>query len=352
MAKRAAIILAGGQAKRFQAKPEQWKDKALAILFGKPLLVQIIERINEEVEEVVICTNDEARKARLSEVLLKYSIKNVKICTDEKTPYVAGPLVAIATGLKFTDADYCLTLPCDVPLIQPKVVDYLFNIVRGSYVAVPIWPDGGLESLMIVCKRSIAVQIADALCELRRRRPDDIIRGTSKVLFVSTASGIRKLDPEFKSFININLREDLARLPTRVVKMGLIKENLRLNIGSLRESELKQLRTAARYHDEGKFVEASNIFSSSSIRLEKAGLNFWAGISSEKEGEILLNLSKRQEDTESKKDYHIKGKVAFVKAAQNYGFEAITYDKNNVSFLAKHAKNDKSWCQQRAESSF
>ena len=352
MAKRAAIILAGGQAKRFQAKPEQWEDKALAILFGKPLIAHIIEKIRDVVDEIIICVNDEARKARFSDVLREYSIRNVKICTDEKTPYVAGPLVAIATGLKFTSANYCLTLPCDVPLIQPKVVDYLFNVVRGSHVAVPIWPDGGLESLMMVCEKPNTVQIADALCQLRRRRPDDLIRGASKVLFVSTVGELRKLDPEFKSFVNINVREDLTRLPTRVVKKGPVKENLRLNIGSLRESELKKLRTAARYHDKGKFVEASNMFSSCSTRLEKARLNFWAGVSNENEGEIMFNLSTRREDTELEEDYHVKGKAGFVKAAQNYGSEAETYYKNNVSFLSKHARNDQLWCQQRAESSF
>jgi hypothetical protein len=94
------------------------------------------------------------------------------------------------------------------------------------------------------------------------------------------------------------------------------------------------------------------MFSSCSTRLEKARLNFWAGVSNENEGEIMFNLSRRREDTELKEDYHVKHKAAFVKAAQNYWLEAETYDKNNVSFLSKHARNDQSWCQQRAESSF
>lgn len=349
MTKRAAIILAGGQAKRFQVKPEQWEDKALAVLFGKPLLVHIIERTSDAVDEIVVCANDEARKTQFSEVLREYSIRNVKICTDEKTQCATGPLIAIATGLKFTNADYCLTLPCDVPLIQPKIVDYLFNIVRGSNIAVPTWPDGGIEPLMMVCERQVTVQIADALCELRRRRPDDVIRGASKVLFVSTVGDLRKLDPEFKSFVNINLREDLARLPARVVKKGPFRENLRLNIGSPRESELKQLRTAAKHRDNGNFQEAYNRFSSSSTRLEREGLNFWAGVSRENEGTVLFNLLRKQENTELKKDDYIRGKTAFAKAARNFELEAETYDKNHISLLAKHAKTDQSWCQQRAD---
>jgi hypothetical protein len=99
-------------------------------------------------------------------------------------------------------------------------------------------------------------------------------------------------------------------------------------------------------------VEASNVFSSSSTRLAREGLNFWAGVSNENEGEILFNLSGNQENAELKKDYQMKSKAAFVKAARNYGFEAETYEKNRISFLAKHAKTDQSWCQQRAESNF
>jgi len=66
----------------------------------------------------------------------------------------------------------------------------------------------------------------------------------------------------------------------------------------------------------------------------------------------MFNLSRRREDTELEEDYHVKGRAGFVKAAQNYGSEAETYDKNNVSFLSKHARNDQLWCQQRAESIF
>jgi len=349
MARRAAVILAGGKAKRFQAKLGQLEDKALALLFGKPLLINIIERISNVVEEIIICVNDETRKARFSEMLQFYSIRNVNICIDEKIGYAKGPIVAITTGLKFTNADYCLTLPCDVPLIQPKVVDYLFKVAKGSQVTVPIWPDGGLESLIMVCERPTIVQIADTLCELRRRRPDDIIRGSSKVLFVSTFSDIRNLDPDLKSFVNINIREDLARFPTRVVVQGPVIENLRLNTSFIGESELKELRTAARYHNRRKFLEASRRFSSSLTRSEERGLKFWAGISSENEAKNLYNLSMRLKDTELRKDYKIKNKALFIKAAQNYGLEAEIYAKNNISFLAKHARTDQLWCQQRAD---
>ena len=64
MTRRAAVILAGGKGKRFQSKPEIWQDKALAPLFGKPLLIHAVEKVREVVNEIVVCVNDEERKAQ------------------------------------------------------------------------------------------------------------------------------------------------------------------------------------------------------------------------------------------------------------------------------------------------
>ena len=52
MTRRAALILAGGKAQRFQNKREKWQDKALAELFGKPLLIHAIESVQDVVEYV------------------------------------------------------------------------------------------------------------------------------------------------------------------------------------------------------------------------------------------------------------------------------------------------------------
>jgi len=345
--KRAAIILAGGQAKRFQVKSGQWVDKALAKLFGKPLLIHIIERINPVVEEIIICVNNEARKLRYSKVLRDFSIENVKICTDKKFSYVEGPAVAIATGLKTANANYCIILPCDTPLIQPSVIDYMFNAAKGTCIAVPIHPDGRLETLMIACDRLATTHIAETLCEVARDRPDDIIRGAPNVNFVSTIGELKDLDPEFKSFININFREDLTRLPTRVVEEGPIRESIRLKLGSPTELELNWLKETSKLLFEGKILEASSIFSSLSTLLERKGLNFWAGLCREKEGEILFGLSSRRGDVKKRGDYYVKGKAAFMKAMENYASEAEIYDKNQIDFLAKRARADGLWCQRR-----
>ena len=102
MTKRAAIILAGGKAKRFQTTSDKWQDKALAELDGKPLMIHAIEHVQDIVEEIIVVVNEnESRKFQYLNVLEEYHVQKTRIVTDLKMKNLSGPLIAILTGLKF-----------------------------------------------------------------------------------------------------------------------------------------------------------------------------------------------------------------------------------------------------------
>jgi molybdopterin-guanine dinucleotide biosynthesis protein A len=339
MTKRAALILAGGKSRRFQFKGGEWEDKALATLSGKPLLIRAVENVRGVVDEVAVSVNDEERGARYAAILKKHALKTVRIVVDEKND-VSGPTVAIMSGLRCVQGDYCLTLPCDMPFLQPKVADYLFSQAEGFDVAVPMWPNGRLETLLTVLERRSGLEITEALCKLKRPRSDDIQRGASKILLASTVNEIKTLDPELKSFVNINSKEDLSRLQTRRAH-GPVAENLRLHLGVLSISDLQLLREGARMVQEGKLSQAVTIFASCASNFEVCSSFFWAAVSWENQGEALLKLSMQQVDT--KADY--EGKEAFVKAANNYRLEAEMHKENRCMLLAQRALADKAWCE-------
>lgn len=343
--RKAAIILAGGLAKRFQIKGEKGTDKALANIQGKPILVHIIEKVTPIVEEIIVCVNNEKRKLKYSKVLLGYSIDHAEICIDTPYPNISGPAVAITTGLKVAKAAYCIILPCDTPFIHPEVLDHLFYAVRESSIAVPIHSDGMLEPLMFACERLATTQIAETLCSLERNRPDDIIRGSAKVNFVSTVGELKSKDPELKSFININFQEDLTKLTTRVTENGPVKESIRLKLGSPKSSELEQLKATAKNYTNKKFTEAFNTLEFLAKRFEKRSLFFWAGLCREKEGQAFLNLSSAENSIEVMKKHRLKGKAALMKASQNYASEAEFYERTRIYFLAEHAREDELWCK-------
>ena len=347
MAGRAAIILAGGKGERFQSEPEIWQDKALAPLFGKPLLIHAVENIREVVNEIVVCVNDEKRKARDAEVLKEYGLENVKLVVDEKCDHLGGPLVAIYTGLKSVDADYCITLPGDMPLMQLKVAKYMFDKAKKALVVVPMWPNGRLETLNMVLQKNSALQIAQTLCQLERPRSDDLIRGALNVFFASTVGEISSFDSELKSFVNINSREDLTKLQPRRVE-GTVKENMHIKRGNLPTSELQQIQEAATLCKEHKLQEASIIFSSCASRLEKENSLFWAAVSRENEGKSRLGLSKLQNKPELSAKHAAEGRTALLKAATTYGLEAEMHEESRCAFLSDRARSDKAWCESRA----
>jgi molybdopterin-guanine dinucleotide biosynthesis protein A len=347
MAKRAAIILSGGRAERFQNTHETWQDKALVELLGKPLLIHAVENVSEVVEEIIICVNNEKRRAQYAEILTGHSVKNVRLLIDAPCNHLGGPIVGILTGLIATKADYCFTLPSDMPLLKPKVIDHMFNSAKNTRVVVPMWPNGRLETLTMVLKKPEVLEIAKTLCMLRRPRSDDIIRGALNVLLISIVGEISAFDPELKSFININSQADLTRLQPRQAQ-GPVAESLQLNLGDLPTPELRCLQTAAALFNEDKFLEAARAFSSCATRLEKEDSCFWAAISRENEAKSLLSLSKQQSNSEIAAEQEVRGKEALLKAASTYGCEAEIYDDAHGVFLAERARSNKEWCESLA----
>jgi hypothetical protein len=231
-----------------------------------------------------------------------------------------------------------------MPLIKPKIIQYLFDATEDMQVAVPIWPNGRLETLVMVLERNSATEITETLCSLRRPRSDDIIRGASKVLFISPFADMRALDPEFKSFVNINRHEDLFKLQTHPAH-GNITENFKATLGALLVPELQRLREASALCHERKFAEAATVLSSCSTELERQKSPFWGGVSREKEGETLLALSQLQKEPEIVAELDFKGKDAFLAAATNYRLEAEMHMEGRCRFLAERAWADKAWCE-------
>jgi molybdenum cofactor guanylyltransferase len=346
MTGRAALVLSGGSARRFQKQNVGWQDKALAEVNGKPLFVHAVENVRDVVDEVIVCVNSEERRDRYSEVLARYGL-TARIVIDEKVD-VSGPTVGIMSGLHATQADYCLTIPCDMPFLKPTVANYLFNQAEGFEVTVPMWPDGRLETLNMTLHRQTAIAITETLCILKRARSDDIIRASAKTLLVSPLKEIRKIDPELKSFININSQEELTKLQTRKIQ-GPVKENVQLSTRVRTFSDLKLLRDGAQMLKKDDYSGAEKTFDLCKVSFEVDGGFFWTGIAGERKAEALLSLLGASQHMEPEVTATLEAlmKGAFSGAAKSYQCEATIYEKNSCQFLLERALVDKAWAESR-----
>ena len=114
----------------------------------------------------------------------------------------------------------------------------------------------------MVLQRQNTSEVVKTLCQLTRPRSDDITRGSSKILLASPVNHIKTLDPELKSFININTKNDLGGAPSRPTR-GKIRDNLKLCLGKQTTSKLQLLRQGARMLEKAEkdsFLEAMKTF--------------------------------------------------------------------------------------------
>ena len=345
MPKRATIVLAGGSARRFQTHNKPWQDKALAELHGKSLLVHVIQGLRDIVDEVAVCINTKDRQTTYAKALEPYDVGDVKFVLDQENSPVKGPLLAIQSGLEAVSAPYCLTIPVDMPFLKPEVAYYMFNAVTGFDVAVPMWPDGKLETLMAVLKRETCLEITKTLLSLNESRANTIFRGASSLLLVSPLKEIKKLDPDLKSFININTQEDLNILPTRSTR-GTNKEN-QLMEREVGFSSLHVLRKGQNALKSRSYSEAVQAFTECATKFGDAP--FWAGVSNQKIGETILAEAGLNSPTKDSALAKKHAKQCFILAAKNFENEAKLYEKKKCKTLAERALTDKKACKTKAE---
>lgn len=214
MLKASIIILAGGMGRRFQRPQQPWRDKALEVVDGKPMLWRVVEAALSFTDEVVITVNSLSRKSAY-ENLLK-GLSGVKVAIDENGT-ASGPLVGLKTGLKWSTAERCVSVPCDAPFTSPSLLGYLAKAVEDAHVAVPVWGSGRLEPLFLALRREPARLGAEILVKLGRKRPDDLVRIGLKTRFIPMDE-LKDFDPGLKTFINVNYPEDLIKQPTNTIE--------------------------------------------------------------------------------------------------------------------------------------
>jgi len=195
---KSAIVLAGGFSSRFG------RDKGLLQLANKPLIRHVLEAISTIVDEKMVVVSSKVQ----AESYAKVVGSNVNVIIDASD--VQSPLVGALTGFKEAGGKYSLVLPCDTPLASRDVISLLFELCIDKSAVIPRWPNGYIEPLQAVyCTKPACEAAEEALSEgeLNMRSMVDRLQG---VRYVSTLV-LQQLDPELKTFFNINTPMDLKK---------------------------------------------------------------------------------------------------------------------------------------------
>ena len=192
---RGAIILCGGKSTRMG------RDKA-TLPFGNESMLQRVVRLLTAVipaERIVIVAAEDQALPELP--------AGVTITRDQHP--ARGPLEGLAAGLRAlpetVDAAYVTS--CDVPLLQPAVVDLLFDSLGDQWIAVP--RDAEFHHPLAAVYRRSVQSVVENLLAADKLRPrflfDEVPTREIPVEM------LRAVDPELKTLANLNHPEEYQR---------------------------------------------------------------------------------------------------------------------------------------------
>ena len=184
-------ILVGGYGSRMGGV-----DKASLELDGKPLLDRVLDAVAPLASETLVVANDD----RLA------GDPRFRVLRDPE-PH-AGVLPALLTALDAATSPLLLLLACDMPFVDRKVIGFLLDLAATHDAVMPYvqsFPQA-MHAVYRVAPCRVAV----------RNLLEDERGGRRMISFLDDVNTIRvqedeirQVDPEIRSFFNVNTPYDL-----------------------------------------------------------------------------------------------------------------------------------------------
>lgn len=200
---RSAVILAGGRGRRMGMA-----EKTFLEFEGKTILERLLESLFRAVDEVILSVRDKTQEKKFRSVLEKFPAREIRFCFD--TLEDAGPLEGIRAGLLESRSEYSFVCAGDMPFVDSRVIDLLFEKAIGHDAALPRWEDRKYEPLHAVYSKKMIPEIEKAF-EKGRCSVLTPVFEMKDIVFVKV-SEIRKIDPELRTFVNINTVDEMQRI--------------------------------------------------------------------------------------------------------------------------------------------
>jgi molybdopterin-guanine dinucleotide biosynthesis protein A len=195
-------IQSGGQSSRMG------QDKGLVEFLGKPLVVQVMERLAPLADEVVVTTNTPEA----------YRFLGVPLFPDLKPG--RGALGGLYTALASASHQLVAVVACDMPFASGALLTYARDLLLNGDddVAIPDSGDGMVEPFHAVYRResclpAVGQAIDSDLWKLISWFPQVKVRHIAPV-------EVSRLDPAGLAFWNVNTPDELSQAEQRAREIG------------------------------------------------------------------------------------------------------------------------------------
>jgi molybdopterin-guanine dinucleotide biosynthesis protein A len=186
------VVLAGGQGSRMGGV-----DKGLQPFRGEPMVAHVLARLAPQVSEILINANRNPEA---------YASFGHRVIADEIAGF-AGPLAGFERGLAHAAHELVVTVPCDSPFLPIDLVRRLREAMmrNDAQLAVARTADQA-HPVFSLMRRDVRGSLLEFLGSGQRKI--DRWYGELRVVEVP-------FDDEPDAFLNINTREELAKLEPR-----------------------------------------------------------------------------------------------------------------------------------------
>ena len=182
------IVLAGGLGRRMGGV-----DKGLLLLNGKPLMAQVLDRLESQADEILINANRE---------LDTYAQFGHPVVSDAISGF-AGPLAGLHCGMAHAKNPLVLTVPCDAPFLPLDLASRLLAALHQADADLAVAKTGEQpHPVFCLCRTSLLPNLAKFLAD-----------GGRKVsVWQGTLNKVEVPFDDASDFTNINTPEELACL--------------------------------------------------------------------------------------------------------------------------------------------
>lgn len=180
---------------------------------SKPLIKYVLDVTDNIVDEKIVVVGSKSQAESYAKVLGS----NVKILVDALDRQ--SPLVGALTGFKAAMGKYALLLSCDTPFVSKTVLSLLLDLSPNKNAVIPRWPNGYIEPLQAVYCTKPAFEAAEKALNEGKANMRSMVDKLRGIRYVSTLV-LQQLDPELKTFFNINTPLDLKRAERMLKSKG------------------------------------------------------------------------------------------------------------------------------------
>jgi len=185
------VVQAGGESSRMG------EDKGLILFQGVPLIKYILDQVKDLGSEKLIITNNQEAYERFQLPVFEDVIPGL------------GALSGLYSAIYHSNFDYSLVLACDMPFINLGLLDFMLSFAPEYDAVIPrLKSKEYAEPFRAIYSKSCLEPIRRNL-EEGNQRVSKFLEEIN-VRFISSEE-IRTHDPELRTFINLNTREDVIR---------------------------------------------------------------------------------------------------------------------------------------------